>query len=93
MLDMTELLDDHQPVCSCTQRVAYAVDVVSGKVDEHDVLRSILEACSQFVCKLEIFSRRGTSLDSASDGMCDYAVGVGLTFDKELRRCADEMKV
>lgn len=47
MNNMTKLLDLHELVDLDGQRLADAVDVVSGQVDEHDVLGPVLFAREQ----------------------------------------------
>jgi hypothetical protein len=45
--DVTELLYSHQVVEIDSFGLADPVDVVPGKIDQHDVFRSVLVGCGQ----------------------------------------------
>ena len=92
MLDMREFLDDHESIRSRTNGVADTVDIVAGKVNKHDMFGPVFETCPQLVSKLEIFSRGCSALDCASDGVCNYAVGIFLSLDEEFGGGADKME-
>lgn len=46
MLDVREFLDDHESVNAGGEGVADTVDIVSSKIDEHDMLCPVLERVS-----------------------------------------------
>ena len=91
MLDVAELLDNHEAIDTYGKGVANAVDVVAGKVDEHDVLSAVLERAAEFICQSLILLWRLAALDGAGDGVRDDAAVLAL--DEQFGRRADDLEV
>lgn len=62
MYNVTELFDLHEVVDIDSLGLAYPVDIVSGKVDKHDVLRSV------FVRGKKTGTKNGVLYDTMSAG-------------------------
>lgn len=91
MLDVAELFHAEEAVDGDGVRVADAVDVVAGEVDEHDVLGAVLERRPQLVAQPAVLLRRGAPLDRPRDGVGDDASAFAL--DEELGRGANDLEI
>lgn len=92
MLDVAELLHDHQAIDAGARGVAHTVDVVAGQIDQHDVLGAVLLALLQLLGELVVFLRGFAARNGAGDGVRDNSV-VFVGFDEEFGGGADEMEV
>lgn len=93
MLHVGEFFDDHEPVCAGGGGVADAVDVVAGKVHEHDVFGSVFEAGAEFVGEGFVFFGGPATFDGAGDGVGDYAAGGRFGFYEEFGGGANEVEI
>ena len=90
MLDVGELLDDHEAIDAGGKGVTNAVDVVAGEVNEHDVFGAILDAIAEGLGKSFVAGRGFATLNCAGNWMGDNAAFFG--FDEEFRRGANELE-
>ena len=91
MLHMRKLLHNHELVNASAQRIANAIDVVEGQVDQHDVLGAVFDAGVEGVGESLILIWGGASLDGPGDWVRDDSTR--FFFDQDFRAGADDLEV